>query len=747
MAGLVAIAGVITPLGLYDELTTISPQVANFVYAPDASAYRLATVPRGNHTFTRLCGGLELMAPIPCPGSTQPYIVSSGGGWVNTSYPQGLKTKLPQDVMDAFSSGTKGVHTTISNFFDIEWRQLTWAIFQPTSTDPVYDSNGTMFSSGRYQQIDSSILDDTYKVVEGLVVDARDGGLGFRNHTIPVGFPHGAEWQEDLLFMEPQTECVNTNLTIDFKIGLTAENKSAMATGLGILDYVLTDRGGFANIVLKYPENNYDRDLSQEFPNLRARAYKGAWMSNIYTALVLNLTNTRNSPNRSRAFEYMTSEVGKSFPLKSPPDFGYISGLSLSRQYGSHIIEELGFGSLQGPYPNPEGLNILNFTQINIQCEGAGGGDLANHTNIFTVCFQMRGVPFRTDGGYANSREYGSRWSAPLYSCASIIKVGIKTVTFRSDGRVDAGLSALNVTSIVPKHYASPSDFPVWGVENSQLPLRDVSPLWGLVSPSYASHPLIKTLRQPSIYLSGYSGNTDTGGFNGVAMGSNIPGTQFPMGAMRAMTENEIDPTFVVADYTGSTSLSMLQRWRNYSATPQTAHVIPNLIWTDLATSAVAGSRGVLGHRNEQPEEAVRILVSPIKLQVKYRMVFAVPALFLALVVILLTGAGLVAAWRGITRVRVALQQASTGRLLTSVLDPGSSNMGMKTKEWREVNGRKEIDLGTTPPSLVRVGEEEKRQPRYSPGDDGVGYAYGGEHQGYTVVNPGLTSTPESTGR
>ena len=79
--------------------------------------------------------------------------------------------------------------------------------------------------------------------------------------------------------------------------------------------------------------------------------------------------------------------------------------------------------------------------------------------------------------------------------------------------------------------------------------------------------------------------------------------------------------------------------------------------------------------------------------------------------------------------------------------------MRMDTKEWRQKNGGREIDLGVTPPRLVfvqaEISEDEKKQvdTRYMPGDDGVGYAYGGQYQGYTAVNPGLTPTPESMGR
>lgn len=140
-----------------------------------------------------------MASPIPCPGTTDLAIVKPGGAWENSSCPDGLSTRVPDAVIDVFSSGPKGVHLTMSNF-DIEWRQLTWAHRNGlSSTDPVYDK-GAMYSSGRYQRIDSSIIYNTYKAVEGLVEDARDGGLGFRNHTVPVGCPRGAEWKEDLLF-------------------------------------------------------------------------------------------------------------------------------------------------------------------------------------------------------------------------------------------------------------------------------------------------------------------------------------------------------------------------------------------------------------------------------------------------------------------------------------------------------------------------------------------------------------------
>jgi len=54
--------------------------------------------------------------------------------------------------------------------------------------------------------------------VDGLIVDLKDGGLGFRNHTIPLGSGQGARWDEDILFVVPETTCVDTNLTLAFNI-------------------------------------------------------------------------------------------------------------------------------------------------------------------------------------------------------------------------------------------------------------------------------------------------------------------------------------------------------------------------------------------------------------------------------------------------------------------------------------------------------------------------------------------------
>src|SRR5262245_45436198 len=117
-------------------------------------------------------------------------------------------------------------------------------------------------------KIQTMVLDDAVVPVEGLLVDMKDGGIGFRFHAIPVGLQHGAKWTEDLLFIKPETQCVDTNLTLDFNIKTGTDHGDTTF----VEDLVLTDRGGFVNFMARYPQ--YDHSDMQRNPDLDGRAYK-----------------------------------------------------------------------------------------------------------------------------------------------------------------------------------------------------------------------------------------------------------------------------------------------------------------------------------------------------------------------------------------------------------------------------------------------------------------------------------------
>ena len=82
----------------------------------------------------------------------------------------------------------------------------------------------------------------------------------------------------------------------------------------------------------------------------------------------------------------------------------------------------------------------------------------------------MRGIAQRVDGGSQFTFEGGSKWSAPLYSCASAVKANIKTVSFLMNGTAP-GLGSIVVTDVHDKEYPDNSSMPLWGIEDSGLTL------------------------------------------------------------------------------------------------------------------------------------------------------------------------------------------------------------------------------------------------------------------------------------
>ena len=336
IAILTAVAGVVTPLGLYDDLMAYKEVVGSFEYVSDPSVYFDGTSPRKNLPFSRTC--MFMANTGVCPFTDDSVVYSRNSSTISWDFPNGVHTDIPSILREVYSSGTKGVATTVSNFFDIEWRQLTMR------TQEVLN-NGTEYPVGIFRQLDSILLWDSYKAVEGLVVNGKEGGIGFRNHTIPTGLARGASWKEDLLFVEPVTACVDTNLTFDFTISSAISFNTS-----NFVDFRLTDRGGFVNLVHEYPY--YDLSNPQKNPDVWGRAYKAAVINNFYTMLYLNVTSPSNETLGTKAFAYVNSELGKSFDLPAPTSLSFDSlGIDISIRYGDYLFDSLKPAS--DNYPNP----------------------------------------------------------------------------------------------------------------------------------------------------------------------------------------------------------------------------------------------------------------------------------------------------------------------------------------------------------------------------------------------------------
>jgi hypothetical protein len=89
MGALIAVAGVVTPLGLYETLLPADNIQTPFQYLKDNTPFGYGTQPRSNFSFSRICGTGQLFAgPKPCPFTDTVSIVSyDSNGTVTYSYP------------------------------------------------------------------------------------------------------------------------------------------------------------------------------------------------------------------------------------------------------------------------------------------------------------------------------------------------------------------------------------------------------------------------------------------------------------------------------------------------------------------------------------------------------------------------------------------------------------------------------------------------------------------------------------
>ncbi|AEO62135.1 hypothetical protein MYCTH_2313151 [Thermothelomyces thermophilus ATCC 42464] len=733
---LTAVASVVTPLGLYEQLGIGAKEVGNFSYVGDTSAYFYGTSPRGAYSFSRVC--YFRVSWGPCPFTNDTVIFSQGESQSSWQFPNNLTTDVPPILREVYSSGTHGIGTTVSNFFDIEWRQLTTKV----------DENGILnhgrpYPVNMFRQLDSVAIDDAVRLVEGLVVDAKSGGIGFRNHTVPQPPNRNVTWQEDLLFIEPVTSCVDTNLTLDYTESSSYNNFSSS----GPADYRLTDRGGFVHLVHKLPD--YNHDDPQANPDLRGRAYRAAMLNNFATMVYLNVTNPSDNSTGTKSFRYVNSGLGKSFRVSVDPLRTYRAA-SFSSDYGSYLFgssfdDELG-------YPNP--YNVTKdgwFQPILRECSGYHPYRPANiNTSIFVTCGLVIGPPRRVDGGPQGIFDRGSKWTTPMYSCATAVRAIIKTVHFSTDIASDPtlrpvgrnrGLVALRVTNITAKKYPTRESYPLWGVEDTGRPLGEVAPIWGLVSPAYqdAGFPNLTVVKQPWLYLLGvgnddlvYAKNLNPSSV--VPSGSqNLPGAEFPFAAANTIYDDMygLSRTEWPFDLSGRSDMAVFTRWQELAATPEGTAKLINLLWTDVAASAVVGTKGIMppasssstspsssltrrsplqqqqgGTESEEQKEQQQqqqqqqqqpvpvIHVWPIVPLTRYHPAYGIPAFVLLVVLVALTAGALAAWWTKtstVGKLRMRLQQLSAGRIFTAVLYPGESDFRMPPKQWSQVSGPKTV--------------------------------------------------------
>ncbi|KAB8248151.1 hypothetical protein BDV35DRAFT_403688 [Aspergillus flavus] len=693
---LVSIAGIITPLGLHDQIKPAASTSVPFVYVPDRSPYGLGTPPRPDAPFSRSCGGSGW---VVCPGSngTDAYFLVNKT--IHDIIPNNgtYSARLPYNLTQIFSSATSGTNNTVSGPFDIQYRQVF-----PTSMTQV--DNGEPYIVGSYRVMDSLILHDKIEAIEGLIVDSTRGGLGYRNHTVPANLPTGGRWTEDITWLQPLIECVNTNLSIRFTLNYTDYNGNRVESH----NVRLKDNGGFFNLPLKGPRYNIT-DI-QANPDLHTRATQLAFFHNNMLMWALGLASSNISGPRN-----VTSRT--EYPL-------VINGTSSGDQHNAYRPDSIQIPGSDGLFINSD-LNITNdlwsFQDTTLMCRGLLSQytlDPLDNATVGIDCGLLQAAPRRLDGADPRVYDAGSEWEQDMYMCASAVEASIKTVEFTLNGT--STLEDLTVSSVKDKVYKSQDAQPLWAIEITGQPNTVTAPLWGLISHEYAAAENLITIKSEKLLLPPsypYSATV-------VNARDSLAASYAPMAAQHvALGESflgQITSRWTldvpITDYTGKSNFALSRRWQQLSAGgEQGAATILKLILTDILATATTGSQtpiglsgsdtGRLGGSLPSGDEMVRI--EPFQRKIEYNLAYAVPAFItLALWVVVLVAffVALIGSRFSFSKLRQQLNLSSVGRLYTNLVYPDVCEVGAKTETWIEQAGGLKFRLD-------RKGESDPEDP------------------------------------
>ncbi|KAK0623678.1 hypothetical protein B0T14DRAFT_427545 [Immersiella caudata] len=708
-AVLVVITSVVTPLGLREETVPYSSQPLDLQYVKDTSPWGLATMDRPDRELSRYC---EFGRNLNCPGQFQGVrfleIPPGSGNFTSVrdnNQTSIINTTLPENFTAMFTSATSEPGNTLSGLFNIQYRR--WDLTRHGLAD---------FGKPRVKGVDAATenlmaLNDIF-IREGVVIDMRDTGnpgVGFRNHTIPVGLAYGGTWSEDLTWLEPVTACADTNTSIEFEKADTVNAFTDRETAY------LVDRGGFQGLSiadLEAPPWGDNQTL-----DLAGRAQKAARQYNVLLAALLNITLPLGPDNQTLPRFNLSSDpfsgptgwlVSSQDPeavvndeLRSPFGFSFSSNLSTT---GDIVPRPADL-----PPAYPDGMRRMfasNFTAIAQICSGwytlEGRLDLraTNISNPAVKCGMFVGAGLWEQLSEDETQTV-SRSHKKLYVCASAVRTAVKTVDFVYNGTdsSDMRLENLRVANVTDKTWTDDSSRPLWAVETSEPRAAYFDPLWGLVSQAYENFPGFYTTRADTLWLP--FGSSFVLNFGQTVGSDAIAAASVPQLNLDGLYGNVFGGD--VHDngyYSGRLSYALSLRWIELSKSVQTASLIPSLMMTDALARVLVGTKTAIRSKpigwppkmaSEDPDVGLSTATGLVYERViRYDLRYGIPAfitLFVFAVVLIWSGSVLLTSWTVLRTLQRQYNQISTGRLVTNLMFPGRSDPNQPSSAWAAGDG------------------------------------------------------------
>lgn len=689
---ILAVAAVLTPAGLYDIISDgTTTTETNFTRAQDQSVFGFSTQVQNEWPW-RVCSDSyplndSILMSVNCPGSDQSFTMThNSSGYFQDWDGSGHLVSVNQSRATIFQSGLRDQQYTVSSFFDIKPRRIKRSVGDYTG-----NFNGVL-PVDTYHFIQSVVDADRYQILEGVIVDAKSGGVGLRNHTVPEHIPFGTSWTEDLLFLDLDVSCVDMNLSLTYDV--IPVNGSNIAGSS--IPYQLVDDGGFANLdpglLPMYPP------VTQQDLSLAERTAVTAYWTLYWTMNqpIMNLsTSGVPNPTKSRIGQTFMSEdkygaqVTQTDSIAVQPLRDFLVGGIL----GYNSSDNATFGMLNGVY---------NST---VACTGWAMDYFVNVSSIPIACNLLIGAPLTVNGEPFDVAEEGMALKRKIYAFSAAIKATIKTVQFTYNGTGETPLEGLRVLDIQQKNYSDENSMPLWAIETPPLFNGNMHPLWGLVSRDYENVANISTFRSPQAYPVFWPA------YEVLTSGTDYIGDNYLTGssALSALldyiklidfstTSIGLDSRFV----NGRNSALMLRRWQSLSKSAESASTIIKLVFTNLAANYLQGGRGWLSEDVVPPPfrnltgTRTSALVPTFNQErsVRFKWPYGIPAFLslLLMMVLILVAIGF-AATGSVHRVGRYLSLLSAGRLLTDLLPEGvnEANYQEDYKRWARTTGKRPI--------------------------------------------------------
>ncbi|KAK4447110.1 hypothetical protein QBC34DRAFT_440363 [Podospora aff. communis PSN243] len=705
---LLVITSVAAPLGIREEVVPYSSRSVELRYIKDTSPWGLATMERPNRNFSRYC---EFGRNLNCPGQFQGVrfleIPPGSGNFTSVqddNQTSIINTTLPVNFTAMFTSATNDPGNTLSGLFDIQYRR--WNLRRHGLID-----YGARRVEGEDVTTENLMAMNDVFVREGVIIDMRDGspGVGFRNHTIPVGLAYGGTWSEDLTWLEPVTSCADTNLSLEF------EQADTVNSFLHRESSYLVDRGAFQGLSitdLEAPPWGDNQTL-----DLAGRAQKATRQYNVLVAALLNITLPLGPDNQtlprinltgapfsepsSWGITTLSKESIVSKPLEAPFDFLFSSNISIE----GNIVPRP--ADLPPGYRN--GLRRMfasNFSAIAQICTGFYS--LESRTDFRATNISNPGVrcgmiigggPWEEVSDDENETVY--RAHKKIYVCASGMRAAVKKVDFVYNGTNSSALRLenLHVVNVSDKVWPDNSSRPLWAVESSEPRAAWFDPLWGLVSQAYENFAGFHTTRADKLWLP--FGSSFILNFGQTTGGDAMAAASAPQLALDGAFGRLFGGSVLENGYyTGELIYALALRWTELSKRADTASLIPSLMMTDALARILVSTKTAIRSKPitwppklaaEDPEFGYSIANGLVYERViRYDLPYAIPAfitLFIFAIVILWSGGILVTSWTVLRTLQRQYNQISTGRLVTNLMFPGRSDPNQPSSAWAAADG------------------------------------------------------------